>query len=94
MQNANLAKNVILKTGFVNEGKITIFPKRIICDLSEFNNKYSTNFSFETTSEEIMEYLRYKFNKTAISDYSHLKHNTKLWFNSLFSNYAVVNDRR
>ena len=93
MRQLNYAKEVILSSSLVRDGKIKVFPQSIINNLEEFNEKYNTNFTYESLSNDIVEYLRKIYNNFTNFDYSHLKCKSKDKFNEIYLPYAYVVDR-
>lgn len=94
MKKFSPAKNVVLATKLVSEGKIKVFPQTIINNLEEFNDMFATNFTYDSYSYDIIEYLRKIYNKHTFSDHSDTKHKSKEWFNNRFYPYSFVVDRR
>lgn len=82
----------MVATRRVFDGKINIFPKVIISNLDEFNEKFNTSFTQDSFADDIIEYLRKTYNKLACCDHSYNKQNTKQWFNETFKSYAIVHD--
>lgn len=94
MRQLNYAKEVILSSSLVRDGKIKVFPQSIINNLEEFNEKYNTDFTYESFSNDIVEYLRKTYNNFTNFDYSNLKCKSKDKFNEIYLPYAYVVDRR
>lgn len=84
------AENVALRTFRAFDTKIQVLPKKIINDLEKFNNIHKTNFSNSTNVEELVFYIRKKYNTLALNDFSVDKSKAKEQFNELFDGYALI----
>lgn len=86
------AYSVPVITSKVRDGWIKVYPRRIVYELEDFNEKFNTSFGADVSVNTLVEYLRNKFNKATFGDRSDMHQNTKKKFNEEYAPFARVYD--